>query len=386
MCTWTYCYPSGNIWLTSIHSMCAFFMYAMWWHKPLAPKEPFVLRGDWVNALCAYMYMSSEISGRVDPKSIESQTIVKTLFASLRSYSKTPELEGMAYHQSIPKEYPSNEDGSSVRTSIAILSSDVDDGNRHHEGAQVQESDDWPLRAQSLKPASLNPAHKTCYAELTSKKLEKAAGTAFFERRPRVKGTSNSSNAISQATINRWTLAAAAIESYPAIKEHYLFHAHNQDQCLHFKSEELLVSRVQNWPWDDLLRNVGGLVVGMTLWLACFAYGAVHLTAWNDHFPSLAEKWLWRLSSLYIGFCGGLWIILNSVAQAYGPLNAFWQRWMDGGGRRWQNVLIGVPVVICGLSLIFARAFIVVEAFISIRELPKGAYDTPIWSQVFPHF
>ena len=146
----------------------------------------------------------------------------------------------------------------------------------------------------------------------------------------------------------------------------------------------MLVSRVQNWPWDDLLRNVNGLVVGMILWLACLAYGAIHLTAWNVHFPTVAEQWLWRSSSLYIGFCGGLWIILNYLTQAYQPLNNFWDSWMDGGGTWWQNIIIGVPVIICGLSLVFARAFVVVEAFVSIRELPVGAYETPTWTQVFP--
>ena len=324
-------------------------MYAMWWHKPLAPKEPFVLKGDWVKPLCAYMYMSSEMSGAVDPKSIESQTSVKTLFAFLRLYSKVPELELMSYHQS----------------------EQIDDRSNNDESRP----------SQVMKPAS-----ESCLSDLKSKKLEKAAGTAFFERRPRVKGVGRSSSTISQTCINRWKLAATAIETYPAIRECYTFLSHNRGKCLHFRSEELLVHRVQNWPWDDLLRNVGGLVVGMVLWLACFVYGAVHIAAWNDHFPSVAEKWLWRSSSAYIGFCGGLWVILNYGAQAYKPFNAFWERWMDGGGKWWQDILISVPVVVCGSSLILARAFIVVEAFISIRKLPAGAYDTPIWTQVFPHF
>lgn len=324
-------------------------MYAMWWHKPLGPKEPFVLKGDWVNPLCAYMYMSSEMSGAVDPKSIESQTLVKTLFAFLRLYSRVPELESMSYHQF----------------------------NR------IDDADDV---GGSMARRVFEPASDRCLLESRTKRLEKTAGTAFFERRPRVKGVELGSDAISHTRINRWTLAAAAVDSYPAIQEHYIFHSHGLEQCLHFRSEELLVPRVQNWPWDDLLRNVGGLVVGMVLWLACFVYGAVHMAAWNDHFPSTAEKWLWRSSSAYIGFCGGLWVILNYGAQAYKPFNAFWEKWMDGGGRLWQNVLISVPVVVCGSSLILARAFIVVEAFISIRELPAGAYDTPSWTQVFPHF
>ena len=330
--------------------MCAVLMYVMWWHKPLAPKEPFVLAGDWVKPLCAYMYMSSEMSGAIDPKSIKSQTVVKTLFAFLRLYSKVPELESMSY-------------------------------NQWDQDTSMNKANYSPRELQALKPASTQ-----CLSDLKSKKLEKAAGTAFFERRPRVKGLELNSFNVSPTTINRWTLAAAAIDTYPAIQEHYLFHSHDLSRCLHFRSEELLVPRVQNWPWDDLLRNVGGLVVGMVLWLACFVYGAVHIAAWNDHFPSVAEKWMWRSSSAYIGFCGGLWVVLNYGAQAYKPFNAFWERWMDGGGRPWQNVLIGIPVVVCGSSLILARAFIVIEAFISIRELPAGAYDTPTWTQVCPHF
>ena len=360
--------------------MCAFLMYAMWWHKPLAPNEPFVLRGHWVDSLCAYMYMTSEISGAVDEKSIESQTKIKTLFASLHLYSKVPEIESMSFRQpdqsrdSTIAEHPSQTPSA---TGFAL-----NEGNRPGK-FRLESSVDgtWPLPAQGF-----NPASRTCLSQLRSKTLEKAAGTAFFERKPRIKGVNNNANNVLKTCINRWSLASSAIEAHPAIREHYLFHTHQQGQCLHFKPEELLVDRVQNWPWDDLLRNVGGLVVGMILWLACLAYGAIHLTAWNDHFPTVIEQWLWRSSSLYIGFCGGLWIVLNYVTQAYAPLNAFWDSWMDGEGKWWQNVLLGVPVVLCGLALIFARAFIVIEAFVSIRELPMGAYETPTWTQVFPHF
>ena len=47
----------------------------------------------------------------------------------------------------------------------------------------------------------------------------------------------------------------------------------------------------------------------MVLWLANFCYGGIHAAAWNDHFPSEVEKWLWRSSASYIGFCGGLWVV-----------------------------------------------------------------------------
>ena len=68
-----------------------FVMYILWWNKPLLPNEPFILDGDWVEPLCAYMYMSSDLSGEVEKK--ESQTTIKTMFAFLNWYSATPEIE-----------------------------------------------------------------------------------------------------------------------------------------------------------------------------------------------------------------------------------------------------------------------------------------------------
>src|SRR5689334_11788089 len=68
-------------------------MYLFWWNKPLLPNEPIVLRDDSLAPLAAFMYSSSEMSGYVSPKRVRSQTWVKTLFAYLSLYSKTPEIE-----------------------------------------------------------------------------------------------------------------------------------------------------------------------------------------------------------------------------------------------------------------------------------------------------
>lgn len=59
---------------------------------------------------------------------------------------------------------------------------------------------------------------------------------------------------------------------------------------------------------------------------------------------------------------------------------------MDGEKSWWQSVGLGVVVFLCGFSLMLARIFIVLESFISVRELPEGAYQTPQWANVFPHF
>ncbi|CAJ2506397.1 Uu.00g005270.m01.CDS01 [Anthostomella pinea] len=156
-------------------------------------------------------------------------------------------------------------------------------------------------------------------------------------------------------------------------------------RCVHLKAEQLVADHVQNWPSNDLLHNVDGLVVGMVLWLANFCYGGIHAAAWNEHFPSEAEMWLWRASAVYIGFCGGLRVVLNFIVARVPALNQFWEHWMGGKKTWWQSFSLGINVFVCGLSLVLAHMFIVIEAVISIRELPASAYETPQWTDLFPH-
>ncbi len=229
---------------------------------------------------------------------------------------------------------------------------------------------------------------KECEKALEQERKTKEAGTAFFERRSRVHATGSSNLSTDRCAHNRYRLLAKAVQERPTIAEQVLIEhsVPGNRSCTQFKSEQLLAEYSRNWPSDELLRDVGGLVVGVVLWLANFLYGGIHAAAWNDHFPSAVEKWLWRASASYIGFCGGLWVVLNFVVSNYQPLNDFWEHWMDGQKGRIHNLSLGSLVFTCGFSLMLARAYIVVEAFVSIRELPSAAYETPTWSQIFPHF
>ncbi|KAI9671812.1 MAG: hypothetical protein M1831_003340 [Alyxoria varia] len=342
---------------TVAHVLCALLMYALWWHKPLLAKEPIIIRGEWVEPLCAFMLMSSEMSGNVDETSIESETVVKSLFASLHLYSRTPEIDLVAFC----------------------------DGDENMGTMQMDTGNDAQLKkGQSIY--TVKQSSSDCREAVQRRKLDTPDQTAFFERRPKIKATPHQGTPIANTTARRWNLATIAIHRYRTILESHVLLRHQRGTCIHFKPEELLAHRIQNWPWDDLLRNVGGLMVGMILWFSNLCYGGLHAAAWNDHFPSHAEKWLWRTSPLYIGFCGGLWICLNWLTLRCRPLNEFWERWMDGEKRWWSNIGIGLLVAVCGGALCAARCFIVVEAFVSIRSLPSSAYETPKWSQILPHF
>lgn len=356
-----------------VASLCAFAMYLFWWNKPLLPNEPIVIRDEAQAPLAALMYSSSEASGYVSPDRMKSQTTIKTLIAHLSLYSKVPEVETICLRASAPHPVqPRNTFGKQVTiTKKSIITQD-------EQGKANMVLD--PFTVFQHTPAS-------CLAELQAKR-EKEQGTAFFERKPRVVDERPVGDGPSVPEETRWSLIKGAFQKDNDLFADRVMLMHSTDghMCCHLKSEQLIADHIQNWPSNDLLRNVDGLIVGMVLWLANFCYGGIHAAAWNDHFPSSVEKWFWRASSSYIGFCGGLWVILNFLVTKYPRLNEFWEHWMDGEKNWLESVGLGIVVFICGFSLLLARVFIVVEAFISIRELPKMAYQTPQWTNVFPHF
>lgn len=329
------------------YRLCAFAMYAFWWHKPLLPNQPIIIRDRDLQSLAAFMYSSSEMSGYVNPKRIRSQTVVKTALAGLNLFSKAPELETLCFR------------------------------TPH-------------LPTSGFDPAAtVDRAPPSCVDQLGAQR-QKETGTAFFERRPRVVDRRPTDDFVTGADQRRWALVKHALIRYSVLTEHKsslaLAHEVDGESCLHLRPGHLVASYIKNWPSNDLLRSVDGLIVGMVLWLANFCYGGIHAAAWNDHFPSEPEKWLWRASASYTGFCGGLWVVLNLLVAKYQRLNDFWEQWMDGKKSRWQSFALGTVVGVCGVSLFLARFFIVLESFVSIRRMPLSAYQTPEWTDILPHF
>lgn len=141
-----------------------------------------------------------------------------------------------------------------------------------------------------------------------------------------------------------------------------------------------------------------------------FAYGGVHAASWTGHFPSEFEKMMWRAAVCTVA--GGCFVILVLVYV----LQPVW-RGDEGIGENvfsWAEdvdllefgvcylpcmcvgclatAMIPILVAVAAVTLaavliayIVARVFLVVEAFISIRSLPSGAYDTVAWVNVLPH-
>lgn len=358
-------------------------MYLFWWHKPLLPNEPIIIREASLAPLAAFMYSSSEMSGYFDQEQVMSQTVIKTLFANLHLYSKTPDFDTICLQRvagdrpvSIPMEERGCKDrhntpnGESISHFIEAIGGKTASGEK---------SADWAFVR----------APESCLTELRAR-TEKDTGTAFFERRPRLIHKRPRDLAPTGSEVQRWSLIQGLFKTSSTLMldTTSFFHSASpaQTPCIHFRSEQLVTEHATNWPSSSLLRSTNGLVVGTILWLANLLYGGLHAAAWNDHFPSAAEKWLWRASSIYIAFCGGLWVILNLAVARWSRLNRWWEKWMDGEKGPIQSLALGMLVFICGLSLVLARMYLVIEAFVSIRMLPLEAYKTPQWTDLIPHF
>ncbi|EHK19971.1 uncharacterized protein TRIVIDRAFT_192994 [Trichoderma virens Gv29-8] len=348
------------------HVVCALINYALWWYKPRWIKEPTILRGEWTRPICAFMYMSSQVSAEH-----------KVNRDVLRDFGVKTEMSGVIYTPGHPSDIQ--------------LTEELEPLN----GA-------FPTKGRITIRHGLELSAKTFYQEEAINEAVKKTISSDMQ-------------------VVRWQLACEAIEQYPAIRErldvppcdqaelryreaHRLYpempdkvsrhprgHKPSEDiktssnKSWWCPSEELVVERPRNWPGDDLLRHMQGHLMGMILWCSSTVYGAIHVAGWNEVFPTNAESWFWRMSGVYIVFSGLLWSFFNLLGHLSGSVWWFWYGILEGAERKRSHILIYVLCCIGGTLYVIARVYLVLEAFISLRSLPASAYDSPSWILTVPH-
>lgn len=160
------------------------------------------------------------------------------------------------------------------------------------------------------------------------------------------------------------------------------------------------------------LQDLGGLPLfaeGMII----ISIGVLHACAWRSYFPSDLERWLWRGSSIAMCvFPGALGLILSRTKYQHDLLVVLWKRqFAERGFWDWAVDAVHAIRGICVrhsrnhksslwfhlhyflvsvclffiLSYAFSVMFITVEAYISLRDLPKGSFLTPRWTDFWPH-
>lgn len=130
-----------------------------------------------------------------------------------------------------------------------------------------------------------------------------------------------------------------------------------------------------------------GVVVLIAFACAGLTYGALHLLAWNSPSTSVAQKTPWRISAVAIAASGVIVIFLGwlcrwlVVTREDIPDNSYFRK-------LWNEMSIWIIVAIVVLFLLFhlfARAYLVVECFVSVAYLPERVFQQPGWTYYFPH-
>ncbi len=120
--------------------------------------------------------------------------------------------------------------------------------------------------------------------------------------------------------------------------------------------------------FEDLHASWPSLIIQV---LILMAYGGVHLAAWNSHFPTKTEMWLWRSSALLLAGTTPVLVGLAIPALAYLFINSL-SSTMGKFLRFWIYALASLLVPATIVAYLFARCFLVVESFISLRSVPIG--------------
>lgn len=371
------------------HVFCALVVYLLWWHKPQLINEPTKLEGDWVKPLCAFMYMSSRISGGIARNP-----------GMLKHAWKEPELAKLQYVDQTTEHESSNGELAEVRTesTLPVIAEDLINNQQNQEPI-VQSLPKTSRSIETLNSGIASNTHRVAINRSLSDATTVVPYPAYHGFVPVAEAPAKSSNSDkgfpctlpNDEDLERWRLVNEAYRLFPPVRDRFVESgefAEDGSPLLKFKGnkpEELIHECAGNWPSDDLLRETQGLVMGSILWCASMVFGAVHIAAWHDYFPSSAERWMWRASAIWITFSGGLWMLINLIAHFSKVIDDYWERVITFKASWFSNIVLGIVCTCCGIAYIAARIFLVVEAFISIRQLPVTAYSTPEWSQIIPH-
>ena len=122
--------------------------------------------------------------------------------------------------------------------------------------------------------------------------------------------------------------------------------------------------------WADSIDGDIGIADFIVLGVgACF--GAIHCIAWVFSSPTRAELLIWRIASVAI-----------TAVPIYMYIGFFLAAWVDNEDFSVTEVILFLPP---SILYILARVVTLILAFISLRDLPLGAYQTVHWTTFIPH-
>ena len=213
---------------------------------------------------------------------------------------------------------------------------------------------------------------------------------------------------LSEKDLKRWKLAGAAYVKEMKIQQigfgpskRYwnlgIAQSRKSGELTHNKRPTKLLARrcrnVNKKLWDE-----GEERMLLTLWSLGSLYGGIHLALWNYDFPTHVECLMWRISAATLASAPVILVLLALLAVTEDVLTKWCRKIFLGNGgltlsKRFKAVVdFAMEMIFASTSVlpvplyIFARIFIVVESFISLRHVPIGVYEGGLgWSKYIPH-
>ncbi|KAF8217319.1 hypothetical protein K438DRAFT_2082836 [Mycena galopus ATCC 62051] len=136
--------------------------------------------------------------------------------------------------------------------------------------------------------------------------------------------------------------------------------------------------------WSLPLEKPEEIIQMGLMWFISFTgtlFGAVHCAAWNAHFPSTAEMWMWRVCSPVITAIPSLTSFSITFSSIAVGKNIF-------DGKNLDKVIYGTAVIMFfgGAPVyIFTRLILIVLPLAALRALPPSAFMDVNWSIYIPH-
>jgi len=125
------------------------------------------------------------------------------------------------------------------------------------------------------------------------------------------------------------------------------------------------------------------------LWVVSVTHAVIHVLGWGFSFPTDAEMFIWRASSVTlvaVMVVGGFALELASRPWFDFSFSLLWIWELEAKRKTWaRKWLFRICADSAYIIYIVARLLIFAEILLSFRALPPGAYDSIDWSAFWPH-
>ena len=169
--------------------------------------------------------------------------------------------------------------------------------------------------------------------------------------------------------------------------------------------DNFLVNNVSNimvrGRFNNGVNKINTLLVRILILVFACLYCGSHLSAWNFHFPTVLEMWLWR-GACFTMLCAPLFLHGRIVINPYGEFDSLddtdqdkgddndQDRWDDRSAMDKTRIIFKYGWFLASLVLeklfLFSRLYLLAESLANLRSPANGTYTSVDWTDYLPHF